>query len=603
MTPLLSIQNLSIQFGNQTVVDDVSLRVARGEVLAIVGESGSGKSLSAQAIVKLLPANATISGNITFARDQSRVPNPESPNLLTLSEAEIATYRGREVGMIFQEPMTALNPLHTIDRQIIEGYCWHQNISRKSPEAKAKLAELLTAVGLAHLSARGNVYPHQLSGGERQRVMIAIAIANNPALLIADEPTTALDVTLQVQILALLKSLQQSRGMGMIFITHDLRLVRQIADRVAVMHTGKIVETAAVDTLFANPEHAYTRMLLAAEPHGSAAPIAADAPTLLSCDHLNVTFTVKSPILRRTLRRVEAVKNAELTLRTGETLGIVGESGSGKSSLGFALLRLIQSDGPIVFLGERLDQKTKRALRAARRDLQIVFQDPFSSLNPRMTVGDIIAEGLKLHGRRVDLAFSIQHSEKEESRVQSPESSKKESRDGATGAVVPHPATLSLNSGLWTLDSSSPPTTHYSPITTSLAVDDILLQVGLTPEMKHRYPHEFSGGQRQRIAIARTMILKPKLVVLDEPTSALDRSVQQQVLSLLASLQASHKVAYLFISHDLHTVRSIAHRLMVLRRGEIVESGPCADIFASPKHAYTQSLIAAAYAHTLGTVS
>ncbi len=520
---LLTIDHLSIQFGDTNVVDDVSLTVARGEVLALVGESGSGKSLTAQAILQLLPGNAAIRGDITL----------ENTRLSALSERDITPYRGRDVGMIFQEPMTALNPLHPISKQIIEGYCWHQKISPKSDAAKQKLLQLFAAVGLQHLSARGTIYPHQLSGGERQRVMIAMAIANDPALLIADEPTTALDVTLVGQILALLKQLQTAKNMGMIFITHDLLMVRQIADRVAVMQHGNIVETGRVADVFGNPQHAYTKMLLAATPSGSPAPIKPDAKEVISCSNLAVTFPVKSPLLRRTLRVVDAVKNASFTLHAGETLGVVGESGSGKSSLGYALLRLIKSEGPIVFLGNRIDTQSTKQLRKVRHALQIVFQDPYSSLNPRMSVAEIILEGLRLHEPRA--------------------------------------------------------TNHAARL------DEILLAVGLTPEMKHRYPHEFSGGQRQRIAIARAMVLKPALVVLDEPTSALDMSVQKQVLELLKSIQQSHDVAYIFISHDLRTVRAMAHQVLVLKRGEVVESGPAVQLFAAPKHDYTKRLFAAAF--------
>lgn len=535
---LLTIQNLSIQFGPAKVVDDVSLTVARGEVLALVGESGSGKSLTAQSIVKLLPGNAKTSGAITLnAANPAHLPPATSshlpPNLLTLSEAEITRIRGRDVGMIFQEPMTALNPLHPIAKQMIEGYCWHHKISPKSAEAKQKLLQLFEAVGLQHLASRGTIYPHQLSGGERQRVMIAMAVANDPALLIADEPTTALDVTLIGQILTLLKDLQRARNMGMIFITHDLLMVQQIATHVAVMKAGKIVESGRVADVFAAPQHAYTQMLLAAAPSGSPDPIAAGAKPILSAENLAVRYTVKSPILRKTIRTVDAVKSASFTLHEGETLGVVGESGSGKSSLGYALLRLIPSSGPIVFLGQRFDALAARELRAARKHAQIVFQDPYSSLNPRMTVGEIIGEGLKLHEPRI---------------------ANRESR-----------------------------------------IEEILTQVGLTPDMLNRYPHEFSGGQRQRIAIARVMVLKPALVVLDEPTSALDMSVQKQVLELLKSLQHTHRVSYVFISHDLRTVKAVSHQLLVMQRGEIVESGAAASIFAAPQHAYTQKLFAAAF--------
>ena len=520
---LLSISNLTINFDGQKVVDDVSLSVEKGEVLAIVGESGSGKSLTALSVLKLLPGNAIISGNSEF--------NGES--LLRKTERSMETIRGNKIGMIFQEPMTALNPLHPISKQILEAFCWHKNVSRKSKAAKAKLLELYDAVGLQHLAERGTIYPHQLSGGERQRVMIAMSIANDPELLIADEPTTALDVTLQAQILKLLKALQQERQMGMIFITHDLLIVQQIADRVAVMHDGKIVETGKVKEIFAAPKHAYTKMLLAAAPQGVAIPRKADAKEIIAAEELSVNFLVKSPVLRRTLRTVQAVQNASFSLHAGETLGVVGESGSGKSSLGYALLRLVPSTGPIVFMGSRLDQFSAQQLRRARSDAQIVFQDPFSSLNPRMSVGEIIAEGLKLH---------------------------------------------------------APKGTDYTA-----RVDEILLQVGLTPAIKYRYPHEFSGGQRQRIAIARAMILKPKLVVLDEPTSALDMSVQRQVLELLKDLQKSHDVAYIFISHDLRVIQSMAHQVMVLKRGVVVEQGSSEQIFAAPQHDYTQALFAAAF--------
>jgi microcin C transport system ATP-binding protein len=542
---LLTIDQLSIRFGTTAVVDNVSLSVARGEVLALVGESGSGKSLTAQSIVKLLPSNAAVSGTISL-----------NGNVLSgLGERDIAAFRGRDVGMVFQEPMTALNPLHPISKQMIEGYCWHHKISPKSDAAKQKLLQLYEAVGLQHLAplgsfrcgatqttaGRGTVYPHQLSGGERQRVMIAMAIANDPALLIADEPTTALDVTLVGQILGLLKSLQTAKNMGLIFITHDLLMVQQIADHVAVMQAGKIVETGTVREVFSSPKHPYTKMLLAATPSGAPAPISPMAKPILACDNLSVRFPVKSPILRRTLRTVEAVRYASFTLHEGETLGVVGESGSGKSSLGYALLRLIKSEGPIVFLGSRIDTQTMKQLRSARHAMQIVFQDPYSSLNPRMTVREIIAEGLTLHRHKL---------------------------------------------GLW------PPSIDQQ-------VEHILTQVGLSPEMQHRYPHEFSGGQRQRIAIARAMVLKPALVVLDEPTSALDMSVQKQVLELLKSLQQSHCVSYLFISHDLRTVKAMAHQVLVLRRGEVVESGPAKTIFAAPQHDYTRTLFAAAFSATL----
>ncbi len=524
---LLTIQNLSIRFADTYAVRDASLTIARGEILALVGESGSGKSLTAQSILKLLPGNAETAGTITF----------DGENLTQKTNASIAKWRGSHVGMIFQEPMTSLNPLHPIAKQMIEGYCWHQRIKPSHPKAQARLAELFDMVGLTHLKSRGKIYPHQLSGGERQRVMIAIAMACEPDLLIADEPTTALDVTLQRQILKLLKKLQTERNMGMLFITHDLLTVRQIADRIAVMRQGEIVEHGKVETIFASPQHPYTKMLLAAAPQGEAAPIRTDAPIILKTDNVSVRYPIKGGLLRRTIRTVDAVQNASLTLHAGETIGIVGESGSGKSSLGFALLRLIQSDGPILFLGNRIDPLTRKQMLSHRAHMQLVFQDPYSSLNPRMTVGDIVAEGLRLH---------------------------------------------------------EPKTADYES-----RVDEILNQVGLTPDMKNRYPHEFSGGQRQRIAIARAMILKPKLVVLDEPTSALDMSVQRQVLELLRSIQKSHNVAYLFISHDLRTIRAMAHQVLVMQKGVVVEQGSAQQIFTSPQHDYTKTLLKAALSENL----
>ena len=594
---LLTIQNLTIAFGNHKVVDDVSLTVEKGSITAIVGESGSGKTLTAQSILQLLPPEATVSGAITFdgtqllnqndsgaasdrsqrAQDRNVAALPEDPSTQATPRSTapiIRSFRGSRVGMIFQEPMSALNPLHTIDRQIIEAYCWHKKINRRSAAAKQKLAELLDSVGLTYLKTRARVYPHQLSGGERQRVMIAMAISNDPDLLIADEPTTALDVTLQQQILHLLKDLQKARGMAMVFITHDLPVVRQIADQVVVMHEGKIVEQGSVEAIFSNPQKPYTKMLLAAAPRGVAAPLAhgqnstipspiggglgrghdgqhlshgplpasplqgeefsqpaAEQPILSTT--LSVHFPIKTGILRRTTGVVKAVDNVALSIRAGETVGIVGESGSGKSSLAFALLKLIPSTGPIMFMGKRIDGLTAKQFRPLRRQLQLVFQDPYGALNPRMTVGEIIAEGLKLHD---------------------PRSTSHESR-----------------------------------------VDEIMLQVGLSPDMLDRYPHAFSGGQRQRIAIARAMVLKPALVVLDEPTSALDMSVQAQVLELLKTLQKTHHVAYLFISHDLRVIKSMAHQVLVLKKGELVEHGPTEKLFENPQQTYTKALFTAAF--------
>ena len=527
MNPLLNINNLTISFPDAgEVVKKVNLTLRPGEITALVGESGSGKTLTALSILKLLPPDASLTGEIHF----------EGENILEKSDASVAKLRGNRIGVIFQEPMTALNPLHPIRRQLIESYVWHQKPSRA--EAARKIDALLDAVGLTHLKPRGKLYPHQLSGGERQRLMIGMAIANDPALLIADEPTTALDVSLQGQILQLLKKLQAERGMAILLITHDLTTVRKIADRVAVMKAGEIVETSPTADLFAHPQHPYTQQLLTALPHGHAAPVAADAPEILSST-LTVRYPIHAGLLRRTTGYVTAADRVPLTLRAGETLGIVGESGSGKSSLGLAVLRLIESDGPIVFLGNNIKTLNRRSLRRERAKMQLVFQDPYGSLNPRMTVGNIVAEGLQIH---------------------------------------------------------HPELTHADR---SKAVAAMLEQVGLTPAMASRYPHAFSGGQRQRIAIARAMILKPKLLMLDEPTSALDMSVQGQVLDLLRQLQREHGTGYLFISHDLRVIRALAHRVLVLQKGEVVEMGAAQKIFTAPQHPYTQSLLHAAFGETL----
>ena len=547
---LLTLDNLSVTFDSRPVVKNVSFTLDKGEVLALVGESGSGKSLTAQSILKLLPPNATTTGEILFDGD----------SLSTQTTAGIARYRGARIGMIFQEPMSALNPLHPIQRQIIEPYCLHKHVRPKSTEASARLNSLLEAVGLSHLIARGKLYPHQLSGGERQRAMIAMAIACDPDLLIADEPTTALDVTLQRQILDLLLALQTERQMAMLFITHDLPVVRHIAHRVAVMRHGEIVEQGAVSQAFAAPQHDYTRLLLTAIPKSNPAPLPANSPALLHTENLSVRFPIKGGLLRHTVGETKAVNHVSLTLRTGETLGIVGESGSGKSTLAYAILRLIKSEGPIVFLGKRFDQLPPQELRAMRRHAQLVFQDPYGSLNPRMTVAQIIAEGLKLHHI-------------------------------PGGGLTPPSLTLTPAASGASLRSTQTGTSA----SIDQAVDQILEQVGLDPAMKSRYPHAFSGGQRQRIAIARAMVLKPQLVVLDEPTSALDMSVQKQVLELLASLQQTHGVSYLFITHDLRVVRAMAHQLLVLKHGDVVEQGSAESIFAAPQHDYTKRLFAAAF--------
>ncbi|MFZ4124865.1 MAG: ABC transporter ATP-binding protein [Rickettsiales bacterium] len=529
---LLSIKDLHIGFGDgeryREAVSGVSLTIEKGELLALVGESGSGKSLTALSIMRLLAKESRIPKGEIFFNDEA---------LHNASWKRIQELRGNRVGMIFQEPMTALNPLHPIERQLVESYKWHHQT--KGESAQQKIRELYEAVGLPHFIGRKNLCPHELSGGERQRIMIGMAIANDPDLLIADEPTTALDVTLQVQILKLLKKLQIERNMGVLLITHDLTVVRKVADRVAVMREGKIVETGKTKEVFENPQHDYTKMLLAAMPSGSAVPIPRPATDVLRTEGISVRYPIKSAILRRTKGYVNAVENLPLFIRAGETVGIVGESGSGKSSLGYGVLKMIPAEGEVVFLGNRIDDLTTKQIRPMRKDMQLVFQDPYASLNPRMTVRDIIAEGLETH-------FPKQ-SRSENERL----------------------------------------------------VDAMLERVGLTGAMKARYPHEFSGGQRQRIAIARAMILKPKLVVLDEPTSALDMSVQGQVLDLLKDLQASHQVAYILISHDLRVIKAMAHYIFVLRKGQVMEQGKTAEIFENPQHEYTKSLMHAAFGDSL----
>ncbi len=511
---LLSINNLNLSFGNSQILRDISFAIEKGEMLAVVGESGSGKSLTALSVMGLQPASGDVSGSIAFDGEELK------------TTASFKALRGKKISMIFQEPMTALNPLHTIGKQIGE---------MLAKDDKNRIAELLEQVGLAHFKERMNAYPHELSGGERQRVMIAMAIANNPDLLIADEPTTAVDVTIQVKILKLLKELQKSMGMAMMFITHDLTLVRRMADRVAVMYKGEIVEQGPVAEIFANPKHEYTKRLLASEPKGLPLPVPDGAKEVLACANLRVYFPIKTGLLKRTTGYVKAVDDLSITLAESSTLGIVGESGSGKTTLGFALLRLIKSDGKIVFLGNRIDEFRAKAIRPLRSQMQLVFQDPYSSLNPRMRIRHIIEEGMLIHYPQK----SAEEREKD--------------------------------------------------------VDKILTDVGLSPEIKDRYPHEFSGGQRQRISIARAMILQPKLVVLDEPTSALDLSVQSQIIDLLKAFQKERGLSYMFISHDLRVVRAIAQDLIVMRAGKIVESGKTAAIFEKPEHEYTKTLIDAAY--------
>jgi microcin C transport system ATP-binding protein len=526
--PLLSVRDLSVAFrqgGRETLaVDRVSFDLAKGETLAIVGESGSGKSVTALSILKLLnyPAAHHPSGKVMF----------DGKDLIAADEDAMRKVRGNDITMVFQEPMTSLNPLHTIQRQIGEILELHKGL--RGDKARARTLELLELVGIRDAASRLDAYPHQLSGGQRQRVMIAMALANEPHLLIADEPTTALDVTVQAQILKLLKELQERLGMAMLFITHDLGIVRRIADRVCVMLKGQIVEQGPVSEIFGNPQHAYTQRLLAAEPKGRPAPVPDDAATLVEAGPIKVWFPIKTGFLRKTTGHVKAVDGISVKVRAGETLGVVGESGSGKTTLGLAILRLISSEGPILFLGDRIDGLSSAQVRPKRKDLQVVFQDPYGSLSPRMSVAEIVAEGLTVQAKQQSYAQRRE--------------------------VVAH----------------------------------ALSDVGLDPSAMDRYPHEFSGGQRQRIAIARAMALDPKFIVLDEPTSALDMSVQVQIVELLRDLQARRRLGYLFISHDLKVVRAMAHRVVVMQNGRVVEEGAAETIFSQPREAYTQALLAAA---------
>jgi microcin C transport system ATP-binding protein len=527
--PLLDVRDLSVAFhrrGSSSVaVDRISFDIKRGECVALVGESGSGKSVSALSVLKLLPYPAAShpSGSIRF----------RGRELLSLSENDIRGIRGNDISIIFQEPMTSLNPLHTIEDQIVEIMQLHGNVGTAA--ARARTVELLTQVGIPDPQTRLKSYPHQLSGGQRQRVMIAMALANEPDLLIADEPTTALDVTVQAQILTLLAEIRARLGMSLLFITHDLGIVRRIADRVCVMNGGKIVEHGPVEQVFTAPKHPYTKALLAAEPKPDPAPPRPDAPVVMSTDNLRVWFPIKRGFLRQTVGHIKAVDGVSLAVRQGETLGVVGESGSGKTTLGLALLRLISSNGPIVFLGSDIQGLRFKQMRPFRRDMQIVFQDPFGSLSPRMSVGDIVAEGLTVHQPQ------LSQEEREERVVK--------------------------------------------------ALND----VGLDPETRFRYPHEFSGGQRQRISIARAAVLEPNFVVLDEPTSALDMLLQAQMVDLLRELQRKRDLTYMFISHDLRVVASLASHLIVMRQGKVVEEGPAAELFKNPQTDYTRALFAAAF--------
>lgn len=528
--PLLEVKDLSVAFrhgARETLaVDRVSFQIGRGECVALVGESGSGKSVSALSILKLLPYPSAHhpSGEIRF----------KGREILSLQEREIRGVRGNDITIVFQEPMTSLNPLHTIERQIAEIIELHGTL-RGVVAIRARVVELLTQVGIPDPETRLGSYPHQLSGGQRQRVMIAMALANEPDLLIADEPTTALDVTVQAQILKLLADIRTRTGMSILFITHDLGIVRKLADRVCVMNGGKIVEQGPVERVFTAPEHPYTRALLAAEPKPDPAPARPNEPVVISADDLKVWFPIRRGLLRRVVGQIKAVDGVSLAVRKGETLGVVGESGSGKTTLGLALLRLISSKGPIVFLGRDIQGLGFKQMRPVRRDMQIVFQDPYGALSPRMSVGDIIGEGLAVH-----------HPEMSE--------------DEREAQVV-----------------------------------RALTDVGLDPQTRFRYPHEFSGGQRQRIGLARAVVLEPSFVVLDEPTSALDMLFQSQMVDLLRALQKKRELTYMFISHDLRVVAALASHLIVMRHGKVVETGPAAELFRNPKTDYTKALFAAAF--------
>src|SRR5579863_10768685 len=527
--PLLDVRDLSVVFhqpsGDTVAVDRISFSIRRGQCVALVGESGSGKSVSALSVLKLLPYPTAShpTGSILF----------NGRDLLKVAEREMRGIRGNDISIIFQEPMTSLNPLHTIEQQIGEILQLHHGVAGQM--ARSRTLELLTQVGIPDPESRLKSYPHQLSGGQRQRVMIAMALANEPDLLIADEPTTAPDVTVQAQIIALLKDLQKRLGMSLLFITHDLGIVRKIADRVCVMKDGKIVEHGKVETIFTKPEHPYTRALLAAEPKPDPAPEQPNAPLVLEATDLTVWFPIKRGVLRHVVGHIKAVDGVSIALRKGETLGVVGESGSGKTTFGLAMLRLISSKGPIVFMGNQLQGLRFKEMRPFRRNMQIVFQDPYGSLSPRLSVAEIISEGLQVH------------------------------------------------------DPATPQHERDQHVMRALA------DVGLDPAMRFRFPHEFSGGQRQRIALARAIVLEPTFVVLDEPTSALDMLIQSQMVDLLRDLQKRHHLTYLFISHDLRVVAALASRLLVMRQGKVVEAGEAAELFKNPQTDYTRALFAAAF--------
>ena len=525
---LLTVDDLKVDFrvpdGTVHAVRGVSFHVDKGETLAIVGESGSGKSVSALSVLQLLPYPQAShpAGLISFRGEE----------LMGAPQSMLRRIRGNRISMIFQEPLTALNPLHTVEKQIGEILRIHKGMVKDA--ARRRVLELLEKVGIKEAERRLGSFPHELSGGQRQRVMIAMALANEPDLLIADEPTTAVDVTIQATILQLLKDLQKDMGLGILFITHDLGVVEHFADRVAVMRLGEIVEEGSVADVFGRPQHEYTQRLLASEPKGTPPEVPDSAAEMLATERFRVWYPIKAGVFRRTVDHIKAVDDVALRVRAGETVGIVGESGSGKSSLGLGLLRLISSRGPIVYQGRDIQGLGWKALRPLRREMQIVFQDPFGSLSPRLSVGEIVEEGLRIHGLG-------------------------------------------------------------DPAERERAVIDALAETGLDPDTRHRYPHEFSGGQRQRVSIARAIVLKPRVVVLDEPTSALDRSVQSQIIDLLHQLQRDHNLAYLFISHDLKVVRAMSHQVIVMRDGKVVEQGLAEAVLDNPQAAYTRALMNAAF--------
>ncbi len=530
MTRLLEVRDLGVTFrmasGDVAAVKGASFEIEKGETLGLVGESGSGKSVSALSVLQLLPypvARHTPASSIRFRGQQ----------LIGADKPTLREIRGDRISMIFQEPMTSLNPLHSVEKQVCETLILHKGMTREA--ARTRALELLKMVGIKEAARRLAAYPHELSGGQRQRVMIAMALANDPDLLIADEPTTALDVTIQAQILKLLKDLQAELGMAMLLITHDLGIVRKMADRVAVMTGGEIVEYSETEAIFEQPAHPYTRRLLAAEPKGEPLAPSPGAPVVMEGEAVKVYFPIKKGVLKRTVDHVRAVDGISISVREGHTVGVVGESGSGKTTLGLALLRLLSSEGPIRFRGAVIQGLKSKQLRPLRREMQVVFQDPYGSLSPRLSISQIVEEGLKVHGLGGN-------------------------RDEREALIA-----------------------------------DALEEVGLDPAARHRYPHEFSGGQRQRIAIARAMVLKPKFLVLDEPTSALDMSVQAQIVDLLRALQERHNLAYMFISHDLKVVRALASEVIVMRDGQVVEQGTAEQIFEQPADAYTQALMKAAF--------